>query len=705
MNPPSSLPERPAAAPRRPHDHEAHGVRREDPYHWMRDKLDPEAVANLTAERAYYEAATAGLQPLRDELAAEMRARLAPDDESVRWRKGGFFCFTRFLPGQEYPQLRRTPVDDPQGEGEVLLDENQLAAGHDYQEIGLHSISPDGRLLAYSVDHEGDEVYELRFRDLSTGRDLGDVVEHTYYTGAWSADSSTFFYTVNDSLYRPYQVWRHEVATAATSDVLVHQEDDEQFDVTVEADRSGEWIVVTCQSRDTSELWVVPAAEPTRDAEVLAPRRHGVEYSVAHAPGEAGGSWLVVTNDGAEEFRLMGAPVGQGGRDSWAELIGEDPDERLHAADVFARHLVLTLVRGAQQELRILPLDQVLQGQLPSDPVEVTSGLPGGLMFLGPNEEAESDSVLVRVESYVEPPAWFAIDLDTGRRELAKQTVVPSYEPAAYRVDRQQVTARDGVAVPVTIVRRSDVALDGSAPLLLYGYGAYESAWWPGFEPALASLLDRGVVFAHAHVRGGGEGGRRWWLQGRLAHKHHTFDDFIDVADALDRLGLVDGTRIVSRGLSAGGLLQGAVYFMRPDRWRAVVAEVPFVDVVTTMFDADLPLTVGEWDEWGDPRKPEEFAWLLAYSPYDNLPVTGRPDLLVTGALHDPRVSVHEPAKWVAQLRATDDGSGGRVLFRAETGDGGHTGPEGRYAALAYEAEVSAYVLDAMGLALPVGGQ
>ena len=690
-------------APQHPHVHQAHGVSRDDPWAWLRGKTGQESLTYLDAERAYYDEAVADLAPLRDRLLAEMTARLAPDEESVRWREGEYLYFTAAVPGQEYRQLRRTPLGDPSGAGVVLLDENALASGHDFVELGVRLVSPDGRLLAYSVDHDGDEVYELRFRDLSTGLDQPDTVGHTYYTGAWSADASFFFYTVNDEVYRPYQVWRHELGSLSSGDVLVYEEPDDQFELTVESTRSGEWVVVTAQSRNTSEVLLIPAAEPTAAPRVVEPRRRGTEYSVAHVPGRGdddglGGDLLITTNDDAVEFRLMRAPVSSPGRGSWREIVAERADERLHGVDVFAYHAVLHLVRDAQQVLRIVPLELLADPLGSGVGIDVTSGVTAGLIELGPNEEPDVETILVEVESAVQPRAWYSVSLETGERTLVKAVDVPIYDPARYLTDRVEVTSRDGVSIPVTIVRRHDVELDGSAPCLLYGYGAYESSWWPGFEPALASLLDAGMVYVHAHVRGGGERGRRWWLDGRLETKVHTFDDFIDVADALDADGIVDGSRIVSRGLSAGGLLQGAVFSMRPDRWRAVVAEVPFVDVVTSMSDAGLPLTAGEWDEWGDPRKPDEFAWLLAYSPYDNVPESHRPPLLVTGALHDPRVSVHEPAKWVAKLRATDDGSSGLLLFRVETGEGGHTGPIGRYAALGYEAEVAAYILDAVGL-------
>jgi oligopeptidase B len=344
----------------------------------------------------------------------------------------------------------------------------------------------------------------------------------------------------------------------------------------------------------------------------------------------------------------------------------------------------------------VLPVS-TLDGAPPAAGHDITPAYVGGTLELGTNALFGADAVTVVDQSYVHPPVWSDIDLATGERTERHRQPAPGHEPDDYLCEVVEAEAADGEQIPTTVVRRRDTPLDGSAPLLLYGYGAYEAVEEPEWDPALPSLLDRGAVFAHAHVRGGGEGGRRWWLEGRLDRKQNTFSDHLAVADAL--AGRVDPARIVSRGLSAGGLLQGAVFSQRPDRWRAVVAEVPFVDVVTTMFDASVPLTASEWDEWGDPRRRADFDWMLAYSPYDNLPPAGgRPDLLVTGALHDPRVMVWEPAKWVAALRASDPDWSPRCLFRCELGVGSHVGPSGRFGHLRYEAEVYAWVLDRMGL-------
>ncbi len=552
-------------------------------------------------------------------------------------------------------------------------------------------VSPDGSLLAYSFDRKGDEVYTLRFRDTGTGRDLADEVPRSYYGGAWSAGSEVFFYTVHDPAYRPHQVWRHRIGTPVTADVLVLEEPDERFEVNLRLSRSGAAVILWSASRDTSEVWVVDARAPESPARSVGGRRPGVEYHAEHALLPDGERLLVVTNDGAQEFRLAVAPVPRAtdqDPSAWRPLRAEHPAERLERVDAFATHAVLTLRTRAERVLRLLALDDLAGAGL-----DVRSRFAAGTVALGRNEEYDASFVTVCEQSYVDPPVWCDVDLTGGGRRDRHRTEAPGHDASAYVGEVLSATSPDGTIVPVTVLRGRGTPLDGTAPALVYGYGAYEYVFEPLWDPALPSLLDRGVVFAHAHVRGGGEGGRRWWLDGRLGAKQHTFDDHLAVADHLD--GLVDGSRIATRGLSAGGLLQGAVLSQRPSRWRAVVAEVPFVDVVTTMFDASIPLTVNEWDEWGDPRDPEQFRWLLGYSPYDNLPPAGgRPDLLVTGAVHDPRVMVWEPAKWVAALRDTDPAWGPRCLFRVELGAGSHVGPSGRFGHLAYEAEVYAWLLD-----------
>ncbi len=672
----------------RPSVLELHGTRRVDDYAWLRDSDDPGTLEYLGQERAYYDALTAHTRPLQQQLVAEMVHRTVATDRSVSWNRGGFVYYTQTVAGKEYEQFLRQQTEG--SPAEVLLDENLLAEGSDYFALGVREVSPDGEVLAYSVDQEGDEVYTLRFRDLRSGADLPDSIGRTYYGAAWAADSRSFWYVVNDDAYRPFQVWRHRLGTAPATDELVLQEDDERYEVFLESSRSGDHALVHLVAKDSTEAWLLSCHEPEQPPRLVAARSPGVEYHVTHAPRPDGDVLVIVTNDQAREFRLMSAPLATPGRDHWTELVGEDPAERLHEAEVFARHVVLALRRDGGTLLRVVSRDGSLAV------LDIHPGIPAGTIRLDRNEEYDTDVVTIMVESYSEPAAWFDLDLRTGERTLRKRDDVPGYDREQYRSDRYAVEAPDGELVPVTIVWREDTLLDGTAPCLLYGYGAYEYSFEPEFDVALASLLDRGVVFAHAHVRGGGELGRRWYVDGSLRSKQNTFTDFVAVADGLAD-GLVDGSGLVARGLSAGGLLMGAVFSQAPKRWAGVVAEVPFVDVVTTMLDESIPLTAQEWDEWGDPRQRADFERMLAYSPYDNVPpAPDRPRLLVTGALHDARVMYWEPAKWVAKLRATGSRDGS-VLLRMELGAGAHAGPSGRFAHLEYEAEVYAWVLDTVG--------
>jgi oligopeptidase B len=715
VEPVETPPEAPPEAPRRPYDHTEHGVTRPDPYHWMRDVGSPELVSHLVAERAWYDATTGHLGPLIDSLRAEMATRVPLTDWSVRWAHGSFSYYTQVPAGRDYPQLLRDlntesadPAPESSGNGDdrhdsprepqIVLDGNALAEGADHFELGLTRLSPDDRLLAFSVDVVGDEVYTLRFRDLATGADLPDEVARTYYGGAWSADARHFFYTVHDEAYRPFQVWRHELGTSVDRDVLVLEEPDEKYEVLVRGTRSGGLVVIWAGCRDTTEVWVVDAHDPTGPARSVGGRRKGVEYHAEHVVHPDGGEeLLLVTNDGATEYRLASAPVPRTAdqdHTAWSPVRPEDPAERLERVDAFAGHVVLTLRRDGVRRLRVLPL-----GDLAGTGADVEPALPGGMIGLAVNTVFDPGSVTVLEQSLVHPLLWSDVDLATGARTERHRQEAPGHDPSHYVCERRAYPAPDGTMVPATVVRRRDVPLDGTAPALLYGYGAYEYSFEPEWDPALPSLLDHGVVYVHAHVRGGGEGGRRWWLDGRMEHKQNTFTDHAAVADGVagdsGTAAIVDGSRLATRGLSAGGLLQGAVLSQRPERWRAVVAEVPFVDVVTSMLDPSIPLTINEWDEWGDPRREADFRWMLAYSPYDNLPAAGsRPDLLVTGALHDARVMVWEPAKWVAALRHSDPAWSPRCLFRVETGAGAHAGPSGRFGHLAYEAEVYAWVLD-----------
>lgn len=674
----------PPEAPQTPFEHTEHGVSRPDPYRWMADGGE-RLLTHLEAERAFYDVSTSHLRDLATRLKDEMVARVPAEETSPRWQRARHWYATHTPAGAEYANVVRGNGDDQ----ETVLDVVALAGAADYFELGVTLVSPDENLLAFSADRTGDEVYELRFRDLRTGADLDEVVPRTYYSGAWSADSGWFFYTVHDDAYRPFQVWRHRVGTSVADDVLVLEEPDERFEVQVRGTRSGDCIVIWSESNTTSECWVVDAHDVSRGPWSVGGRRDGVRYHPEHRRRpDDGTGLLIVTDDDAVESRLMTAPVPDGAdqeASTWVEARAEIRHQRLLRADAFADCVLLTVREDGERKLVRVPHDD-LAGRNGSNETE-------GDLLRSPRYDATS--VLVLEESWLEPGVAISWDFGSGLLDRVWREEAPGHDPERYVRERRTFPSADGTEVPATILRHRDTPLDGTAPALVYGYGSYEAVDDPAWDPALPSLLDRGVVWVYAHNRGGGELGRRWYLDGKLANKQHTFDDQVAVADGLARDGLVDPARIATRGLSAGGLLQGAVFSQRPDRWRAVVAEVPFVDVVTTMFDASIPLTITEWDEWGDPREKAEFDWMLAYSPYDNVPAAGgRPDLLVTGAVHDPRVMVHEPAKWVARLRETDPEWSPRCLFRVETGAGAHVGPSGRFGHLAYEAEVYAWVLD-----------
>lgn len=672
------------------------GQDRHDPYGWITEP-SAELIGLLDAERAYYEARTAPLAELRAVLAAEMTARVPDRSESAPWRDGDFTYRNVHEAGAEFPTLVRLVGD---GADETVIDLQAIADNHPGAEYhpGELQVSPDGGMLAWSCDVVGDERYRLRFRDLRTGTDLPEVIEATIPTGGWSADGTTYLYVRTDAVNRPHQVWAHTLGSDPTTDRLVFTEPDERFDVRIDVTRSGAWFAITAWSRTTSEVHLLSTANPCGAPVLVRPREHLVEYRVEHAPGPEGDRLLIVTNLDAESFRIATAPVDAPGE--WSDYVAEDPATRIHHVDAFGSAVVVSARRDGVGMVTVRPYGGA--------PYDIWPDVPGGLATLGRNEIFDADFVTVVQQSFIKPTRHEDIDIASGARSLRHTEQIVGLDSDAYTQERHLAPAPDGTQVPVVVVRRHDCELDGAAPLFLYGYGSYEVCTDPDFGydwwRSLPSLLDRGVVCAFGQPRGGGEMGRRWWLDGHLRAKPNTFDDQAAVADFLAR-GLIDGTRIVTRGLSAGGLLQGALYSRRPELFAGVVAEVPFVDVVTSMLNPSLPLTIPEWEEWGNPTDPDEYAALMSYSPVDNPPaVQARPALLVTGAVHDTRVLVREPAKWVATLRGGDPDRGTgvdpmspvsrrTVLFRAETGSGAHAGPVGRYSQLHYEAEIYAWVL------------
>ena len=676
----------PPVASRRPTRLEAHGDVRVDEWYWLRDRDDPDVIAYLEAENAYTEAATAHTQELRDRLFEEIRSRIEETDETVPARKGDHWYYRRTVEGLSYRIHCRRARSETAPE-QVLLDENELAAGNDYFALGAFAERGDARLLAYAVDVTGGERFTLRIRDLDNGRDLPDEIANVYYGTAWANDDRTVYYTRPNETMRPWQLWRHRVGDDPAGDVCLYTEEDERFHLFLSKTRSEQYVVVTLQSAVTTELRVLAADDPDGEVRIVVPRVPDVEHALDHR----GGSFLLLTSDGAPNFRLVEIPVETPERERWRELVGERDGVRLENVDAFEGHVVLTERADAVSRIRVLDPERSDERVL-EQPEAAYAAAPGE------NHEFATDTLRFEYSSLVTPPSVFDEPLAEGTRTLRKQETVHGYAPERFASERLWAEAADGERIPISIVYPRERPRDGSAPLLLYGYGSYESSIDPVFSSLRLSLLERGFAFAIAHVRGGGERGRRWYEDGKLERKTNTFTDFVACAEHLIDDGWTSPARLAIRGGSAGGLLMGAAVNMRPDLFGAVVAQVPFVDCVTTMLDDSLPLTVIEWEEWGDPKHDERFYRLLkSYSPYDNLEAKAYPPMLVTAGLNDPRVGFWEPAKWVAKLRAlkTDENP---LLLRTKL-EAGHAGPSGRYDKWREEAFVYAFILDALGLA------
>jgi oligopeptidase B len=678
----------------------------------------------LEAENAYLEETLAPLAGLRESLFEEMKARILETDMSVPARQGPWWYYGRTEEGKSYGiHCRRPagaadqlpPAGEPGAEEQILLDENRLAEGHEYFSVGTAVVSPDHGVLAYGTDTKGDERYDLHFEVLSPGGhgvSAPEVVPETGYGLAWSSDSAVVFYVRYDDAMRPFQLWRHQLGGDPSADSLVLQEDDRRFSMGTGRTRDGAFVLVALHSTNSTEWLALPADDPTGEPRVVMPRREGLEYAVDHLAGLGGqpGWFVVLTNEDAKDFRVLAAPdTALGTSAEWREIVRHRPGVRIEDVEAFAGALVLSERAAAETLVRILPLAAAagssgdpLGGDLLAASWIVPSTESPSSTWLGLNPEPELRSLRFGRTSMVTPSAVLQITLDTRAETLLKQEpVLGDFDPALYVTSRQWATAGDGAQVPISLVHRRD--LTWPAPCLLYGYGAYEISIDPAFSHHRLSLLDRGLVFAIAHVRGGGELGRSWYEDGRMEHKTNTFGDFIACARHLVAEGIARPDALAGRGGSAGGLLIGAVANTAPELFAALVAQVPFVDIVTTMLDDELPLTVGEWEEWGNPLADRDaYFEMLSYSPYDNVSGVNEdgsrrtyPDLLVTTGLNDPRVSYWEPAKWVAKLRTVSPTT--KVLLKTELG-AGHGGPSGRYDAWKEEALVFAFLLDSLGL-------
>jgi oligopeptidase B len=691
---PTGLPDAPPSVRQVPSERTHHGDTVVDEFAWLADKDNPDTVAYLEAENAWTRRATAHLADLQKTIFEEIKGRTQETDLSVPSRKGGFWYYTRTEEGEQYGIHCRVAVkpgetDPPSTENitgeEVLLDGNALAEGKDFFALGTFDVSPDGTLLAFSTDHDGDERFTLKVKDLRTGEVLTDEVPGTFYGSAWSLDGSTLFYITVDDAWRPYRVWRHAVGDPAGEDVIVYEEPDERFWVGVQLSRSEKFIMIDTRSKVTSEVRVVDADRPTAEPAIVAERRQGVEYSVEHH----GHRFLILHNDGAEDFALSYTSVDNPGE--WTELIPHEPGTRLESVDAFARHLVIAMRRDGLTGLRVM-------GDGSTDSYDMEFPEPLYSVGLSANPEYDTASVRIGYTSMVTPDSVYDVDLVTRTMSLRKQKpVLGGYNPDDYEQFREWAMADDGTRVPISLVARKGTPRNGTAPLLLYGYGSYEHSIDPYFSIARLSLLDRGVVYAIAHVRGGGEMGRRWYEDGKMLAKKNTFTDFVAAAQALVKTSWTSADRIVARGGSAGGLLMGAIANLAPEAFAGIVAQVPFVDPLNSILDPSLPLTVTEWEEWGNPLESAEvYAYMKSYSPYENVGKRKYPAILAVTSLNDTRVLYHEPAKWIARLRSVaPDGS---YLLKTEMG-AGHGGPSGRYDSWKEEAFVTAWTLDVLGLA------
>ncbi len=656
-------------------------IRRDD-YAWLRGREDPQVIRYLEAENRHTDAVLLPTRGLQDSLYTEMVGRIKETDETVPEREGEFWYFSRTEAGRQYPSLYRARRDGPR---QLLLDQNQAAEGKRYYRVGDFRVSPDARLAAFSVDTSGAELYTVRVKDLRSGRLLADRIPNVVSGLEWAADNGTLFYVRADSAQRPYRLYRHVLGTDAAADALIYEERDPVFNLELRKTRSSAFLLVTLEAFGSTEVRYLPAARPDAPLAVVEPRRADLEYSVEHA----GSTFFVLTNDSAPNFRLMRVPTAAPSRAHWRPVLPASDSVMLERMDAFRHHLVLYERAGGLQQIEVFDLRGGRRHRVAFDEP---------LYALQPqrNPAFDTQTLRFRYASLVVPSSVYDYDMRRRTRVLRKREEIRGgYDPARYAQERTFATAEDGTRVPVSLVYRAPLVRDGRRPMLLYAYGSYGYSMDPWFRRNAVSLLDRGFVYAIAHVRGGQELGRAWYDQGKLLAKRNSFTDFIAAAEMLTRQRYTSREHLAIQGESAGGLLMGAVVNMRPDLFGAAVMGVPFVDVINTMLDASIPLTAQEWKQWGDPHDSTYYAYMRSYSPYDNIRAQSYPSLLVTAGLNDPRVGYWEPAKWTAKLRATKTDAN-PLLLRTNMG-AGHGGASGRYDALREEALIFAFVVRMVG--------
>jgi oligopeptidase B len=656
-----------------------------DNYFWLREKTNPAVIQYLEDENAYTKSIMKPTRRMQKKLYKEMLKRIKETDVSVPVRIDSFYYYTRTVKGSQYPIYCRKK-GGLSGAEEILLDQNALAAGKKYCEIGEFKISPDQTLLAFAVDFNGSEKHMLCIKDLNTGRMLPDTIPDVYYGLEWANDNRTVFYTTLDTIMRPDKLWRHRLGEKPENDVLVFHEPDEMFYLNLTKTRSKAYLLLALNSQITSEVHYLSADQPAGQFKLFQPRVTGVEYTIDHH----GDTFYILTNEKAINFRLLETPVAKPEKRNWNEKIGHRLDVLLSGIDLFRDHLVVYERESG--------LEKILVENLASGATHFVD-FPEPVYTIDSNNNPDFNTRILRFKytSLVTPHSVYDYDLENKTRELKKQNeVLGGYDPTQYQSERIFATAPDGVRVPISLVYKKDLAKDGTHPLYLYGYGAYGISSDPRFSSVRLSLLDRGFVYAIAHVRGGGEMGRPWYEDGKLLHKRNTFADFIACAEYLIAEKYIASDKLVINGGSAGGLLVGAVVSRHPELFKVVVADVPFVDLINTMLDRSIPLTAIEWEEWGNPNLEKYYEYMKSYSPYDNVGRTNYPHMLITAGLNDPRVGYWEPTKWTAKLRALKT-DGNVLILKTDMGKG-HFSASGRYDYLKEIAFEYAFIFEKLGI-------
>ncbi len=665
----------------------SHGQTRVDNYYWLNERDNPKVLDYLKAENAYALAVLKPTEALQESLYKEFIGRIKQTDLSVPYRSEGYYYYTRFEEGKDYPIYCRKKGSLEAAE-EVLLNVNEMAQGHGYYSVNGYSVSPDGNLISFGVDTVSRRKYTLHFKDLRTGRVLPDAIVNTAGPAAWAADNRTVFYTqIDDTTLRPQKIFRHVLGRPVETDQLIFHEADETFNTYVYASKSKKYVFIASEQTLSSEYRFIPADKPEAEFKVFQPRTRDLEYGIDHFKDK----FYVRTNLGAKNFRLMTAPLDKTAKENWVELVPHRTDVYLEGFELFKGALVLAERRNGLVQVRIMPWDK----KVPEHDLDF--GEETYSVYPAANPEFDTDWFRFSYESLTTPSSTYDYNMVTREKKLLKrQEVLGGFNPANYRAERHYATARDGVKVPVSLVYRQGFVKDGRAPCLLYGYGSYGYSTDADFDSNRLSLLDRGFVFAIAHIRGGQEMGRAWYEDGKLLKKKNTFTDFIDCAEFLVAGKFTNPGRLFAEGASAGGLLMGAVVNMRPDLFKGIIAGVPYVDVITTMLDKSIPLTTGEFDEWGNPENKEYYDYMLSYSPYDQVGAKAYPAMFVSTGWQDSQVQYFEPAKWVAKLRAVKTDKNPLILWTNM--EGGHGGVSGRFRRLKQTSMEYAFMLDLAGI-------